>query len=468
MLILVSDATEVSHAIRAGEREVWRWVDAHLAAADDGRHFRGDPTEPATYGWAVDATAVTAVIELRSSARAEAVSRALRSLRPDAAVLMLCDDCTVVRGDGTVARAGRLHSVLRIDLEDELQWLEAQRRVYCLRRFAADAAVVPILIHADPDPDALSSALATRVLLRGNTDSMPIVTLGAMHRPENRRMAELLRLRVTQVTAAELRGFGRLIVLDGQPPASLAGGPELAVVDHHPLDGGYDAAFLDVRPELGAAATMLTQYLRADGDDRFSDALATALLYGIKTDTDSLRRGVSTMDVEAYAFLQRRVDPALLLRFERPAFSLSTARALGSALATLRQREDVAVAFLGEIDADQSHSLADLADFCLAVEEVNWAVACAVEEDDLVLSIRQVGNRIGAGALAHALAQNGGSGGGHDTMARAVVPLAQLPGWAPATNDDAVSEAVLTWIEELLEGLRDRQSSSARPSSAGA
>src|SRR5690606_7116659 len=264
------------------------------------------------FRWTEAATDISAVIEVGSAERARAVARAIHHVRPDAAVLMLCDGCDEMPGDGTLSRSGRLRDVLRIDVDEELRWLEAQRKVHCLRRFAEGADVLPILIHSDPDPDALSSAFALRVLLRRSADTAPSVTLGTMSRPENRRMAELLHLRVTEVSLEELRRFERVVVADVQPHDFEGDGPRFAVIDHHPLDHRYHAEFVDVRPGLGATATMLTQYLRADDEERITPPLATALIHGIRTDTDTLTRGVTPYDVEAYAYLQNRADRRLL------------------------------------------------------------------------------------------------------------------------------------------------------------
>ena len=38
------------------------------------------------------------------------------------------------------------------------------------------------------------------------------------------------------------------------------------VIDHHPEQAGYSAVFKDIRPDYGAAATMVTEYLRV-GDE---------------------------------------------------------------------------------------------------------------------------------------------------------------------------------------------------------
>src|SRR5690606_5277470 len=137
------------------------------------------------------------------------------------------------------------------------------------------------------------------------------------------------------VALDELRRFDRAIVVDVQPHDFDGDGPRFAVIDHQPLEPRLSAEFLDVRPGLGATATMLTQYLRADAEQRISPQLATALVHGIRTDTDTLTRGVTPYDVEAYAFLQSRADRRLLLRFERPTYTLDTVRAVGEGLADL-------------------------------------------------------------------------------------------------------------------------------------
>src|SRR5690606_28678250 len=174
LLVVISDTEMVREELRSRRREVRRW-----RAGGDADSFDGDPAEPATFEWTRDAPSVTAVIDLESPERARAVLRALRSVRPDAAALLLSSELADVDKpeDGTLARGGRLRDVLRVDVEEELERLEAERRVYCLKQFAAEGDVVPILIHEDPDPDAVSSALAVAKLLDGSTDRHPIVTL---------------------------------------------------------------------------------------------------------------------------------------------------------------------------------------------------------------------------------------------------------------------------------------------------
>jgi nanoRNase/pAp phosphatase (c-di-AMP/oligoRNAs hydrolase) len=467
VLLVLSESPSVQRQVRSYHRDVRRWLGTAEAAAPDG--FTGDPTASATYAWLRAAHGVTAVIDLTPPERARGALRALRRVRGDAAVLLLSDAVEDLdhEGDGTLARPGALRDVLRLDLDDELQRLEAERRAFCLREFAAGAETVPILIHRDPDPDAVSSALGVAWLLGGSPDRTPIVTLGPITRPENRRMVDLLRIRVTNVTEDELRGLDRVITVDTQPrKLQKDGRPRLAVIDHHPPENDYSADFADIRPEYGATATMITEYLRAGSSRRIGRSLATALLYGIRTDTDSLTRGVTPADVAAYGFLQERADLHLVHRFDRPSYAAATARLFGSALAQLECDHDLCVSYIGELAADEVHVLADLADFCLGVESAAWAVAAAIHEGELVLTLRHAGGgggrggaatEGGAGGVARVLARFGGSGGGHAAMARVTLPVdraRELLGGADAGMAGAIRRLIRRAIGELDEASR--------------
>jgi nanoRNase/pAp phosphatase (c-di-AMP/oligoRNAs hydrolase) len=421
LLVVISDGGSLSADLRSRTRDVRHW-----GAGNGAGSFAGDPGDADTYEWMRAAPAVTAVIDMKDTARARSALAALRSVRPDAAVMVLSAELADVDGpgDGTLARGGRLRDVLRVDIEEELERLEAERRAFCLRQFADGDDVVPVLIHNDPDPDAVSSALAVVKLLGGDADRTPIVTLDEMTRPENRRMVELLRITVTQITAEELLRFERVIAVDTQPGGlQRSGRPRYAVIDHHPHESDYTAELADIRPEYGATATMMTEYLRAVDARLINTNLATALLFGIRTDTDTLMRGVTAADVAAYAYLQGRADAQLVRRFERPSYRHDTALAFGQALADAVEDDELIVAHLGTLTEDQSHVLADLADFCLAIENITWVVASAELEGHLVLTIRHAGAEPGAGAVARALARRGGEGGGHATMARVALPL---------------------------------------------
>ncbi|HSJ08314.1 MAG TPA: DHH family phosphoesterase [Longimicrobiales bacterium] len=463
LLVIISDDARMHAEVRSRHRDVRRWS-AETSTGAEGDFFGGDPEDASCYGWTRPAPSVTAVVDLRPVERARRALEALRSVRPDAAVLVLSQEAADMDGphDGTLARSGELRDVLRLDLGEELERLEAERRAFCLRSFAEGDDVVPILIHPEPDPDAVSSALAVASLLGNSPERTPIVTLDEMTRPENRRMAELLHIRVTTVTLDELRQFERVIAVDTQPrDLQVDGRPRLAVIDHHPCEAGYVTEFRDIRPHYGATATMLTEYIRATSGERLSRGLATALLFGIKTDTDSLMRGVTPADVEAYAFLQQRADLGMVRRFEHPSYPVDMSRTFGRGLVDASIEAGLCVTWLGELDDGSAHVMADLADFCLGIENVTWVAVGAKLDDGVVITLRYSGHAEGAGAAARVLARGGGNGGGHATMARAVLPEDRA---ATLLEQADVTAALQRLVTEAIESA---QSSSVTPSSSG-
>lgn len=327
------------------------------------------------------------------------------------------------------------------------------RRVHELRAFSNGTQVVPILIQPDPDPDGMASALALRVLLHRKEDESPIVSLGEVTRPENQRMAELIGLRVVRVSEPELKGFKRVIAVDTQP-APVESRTRYAVVDHHPVRSGYTADFVDIRPHYGAAATIVTEYLRIGDEARISPRLATALIYGIRTDTEVLRRGTGSADIEAYAFLQGRADEELLRKIGRPAFSEAALRSVGRALSTLRKDGDVAAAYVGRLDDRASHVLPNLADFCLAIEGVAWSAAAGLVGGQLVINIRHVGGGAGAGELARELAEEEGMGGGHKSMARVAIDLDGTDRFPEEAGDETTADWLIERVVDGVESLR--------------
>lgn len=331
--------------------------------------------------------------------------------------------------------------------------VDLAQRVRELRAFARGVAVVPILVQEDPDPDAMTSALGIRTLLARTEADSPVISLGEVTRPENQRLAELLDIQVVRVSESELNGFERIITVDTQP-APVESRTRYAVIDHHPERSGYSADFADIRPDVGAAATMITQYLRVNDQHRITPRLATGLLYGIRTDTEILRRGTTPADIEAYAFLQGIADQELLRKIGRPAFSPEAVRAMGRALGSMGVSGDIAVAYAGSLDRRASHVLPNLADFCLGVEGISWSAAAGLVGQELVINIRRVGANLGAGDLARALAREEGMGGGHRSMARVAIRNDGTLPFSAEPGDEGAVEWLLRQVSEGVESLR--------------
>src|SRR5919112_6355969 len=173
-------------------------------------------------------------------------------------------------------------------------------KVQQYQRFFADADRVVIVLHNDPDPDAMASGLALRNVLRRTKQTALIAALQGVTRPENQRMANMLDIHVEKVTPASFAEFDRIATVDVQPHyfGGMLDRVDL-VVDHHPEQTGYSAAYKDIRADYGSTSTILTEHLRAV-DVNISERTATAMLYAIKSDTLFFARHTNRVDLEAF------------------------------------------------------------------------------------------------------------------------------------------------------------------------
>jgi nanoRNase/pAp phosphatase (c-di-AMP/oligoRNAs hydrolase) len=191
------------------------------------------------------------------------------------------------------------------------------------------------------------------------------------------------------------------------------------VIDHHPERSGYDAVIRDIRPNYGATATIMTEYLRAAGVE-VRAKLATALTYGIKSDTQLLGRETSRHDMNAFAYLHAISSPAILRRIERPALPRDGLRALGRALSSSEVVDGIHLLVLGRVREDVIPQVADLG---LQAEGADWAIAAGIVGSDLVFSVRNVGYVRAAGDVVRAVVEGLGVGGGHRSMAKGIIPV---------------------------------------------
>lgn len=325
-----------------------------------------------------------------------------------------------------------------------------RQKVERIRSLFKEKDKIDILLQHDPDPDGIGSALALRELLGRNKTTTPIVTFGQVTRPENLAMLRLLDIQIDKVSHEELHRDGaKLALVDVQPPyfEGPLGRVDL-VVDHHPKRASFSARFADIRPHYGATSTIFTDYLRAAGVEP-SQRLATALLYGIKSDTLFLERGSHIADLEAFTFLYPFASRAMITRMERPALPREDLEALGRALSRLQLDDGVAVIHMGEVKREDV--IPQMAEFCLQIEGVEWAVASGLCDDRVVISARNVGYVKSAGDILKRLYDEIGSAGGHRAMAKAVIPLNRFKEQFGEVSEKVIREAMVPLITERDE-----------------
>lgn len=333
--------------------------------------------------------------------------------------------------------------------------IDMQERLAALRAAVAGVGQILIVPHNDPDPDAIAAALGLRYLLAelAHVESR-IGYRGIVGRAENKALVRYLGRPLRQLAAGDLRPDRAVALVDTQPGTGNnplpADQPPLLVFDHHPARQAMaGVAFVELRPDVGAVSTILVEYLRAAGLD-VPQPLATALFYGIKTDTAGLARGTSAADVEAYFYLQPQIDVEALGRIETAQVAPEYFRRLDAALHAAQIHGQALISYVGLMP--RPDLAAELADLLLRLEGVQWAICSGAYEDLLILAVRSRGPQGGAGRLVQAIVGQGGTAGGHDIMAGGQIPLRGRDPSAVAR--DVARRALLELGQEDSEGWR--------------
>ena len=213
------------------------------------------------------------------------------------------------------------------------------------------------------------------------------------------------------------------------------------MIDHHPWrKTTASALFADVRPEVGATSTMLLGYLQAARLE-LPAWLATALFYGIKTDTAGLSRNVSSVDAAAYFFLQPRLEVEALAEIERAQVPAAYFKSFATTLET-RVYDEVAVAYVGVMDYPDL--AAEIADLLLRLEKIEWVICLGIYQNTLLLAVRAPDLLLDAGLLAQTIVGPDGMAGGHSSMAGGQIPL---KGRLPEELVDQLSRRALKYLQ---------------------
>lgn len=362
---------------------------------------------------------------------------------------------TSLRADFPELTSITLAELVEPRLVMELDRSLTRQRVQQYQRYFSDADRVLILTHHDPDPDAIASGLALRTLLRRTKQTAIIGTMQPVARPENQRMLKLLEIGVDTVTADQFPAFEKIALVDVQPHYF---GEALRhvdlVIDHHPETTGYTAVFKDIRSHYGSTSTILTEHLRAVDID-ISERTATAMLYAIKSDTLFFNRQANSADLDAFSYLYPLADASLIRKMEGAEITRERLDFVIKAWQQGRMVDHVFCAFLGESPRDDF--IPYVADFYLQLEDVQWTVVSGVVNDQMVVSVRNLGYSRNAGDFVRRWFNDIGNAGGHRTMAKAVVPLEAFQNKFGTHEGSRVNQRMLDLVLAFLHETNGRK-----------
>lgn len=306
-----------------------------------------------------------------------------------------------------------------MSLESESVPPRAEEKVSAFLSVLSPAKKVLILPHDNPDPDALASAFALSTLIKHKLQTSTLIGLGGMiGRSENRALVSSLDIPLEPVERIFPKFKGPVILVDTQPGRANNSLPNhltpTAVIDHHPDWGNNGSVpFVDLREHYGATSTLVTEYLE-QAEVSIESSVATALFYGISSETQNLGRDTKPTDITAAQYLYPYVNKRLLSAIEHPPLPREYFDLIGQAMQNAALYDDVVVSILES--TFYPDAVAELADFLLRMETARWSVCLAPYGRFLYVSMRSSDPTAKAGLLLASLLPSG-MAGGHDMVA---------------------------------------------------
>lgn len=271
--------------------------------------------------------------------------------------------------------------------------------------------------HNYPDPDALASAYGMQVFLRAYGVDSTICYAGNIEKNSTKRMIEEFGIEVVHIDDLKnMKATDYIVTIDAQKYNSNITdfpGDEVACIDHHPTMIPCFYQYSDIRI-CGACSSIVAEYFKSSGVSLDTNT-ATALLYGIRMDTDSFNRGVTDFDIAMFAYLHKIANNHKITALYNSNMEIEDLYAYGEAIRNIKIYDNVGFA---RISFDCPDALiAMISDFILGLDVVELSVVYATRSGGYKFSVRNETDIYHAGTITQKALQGIGGGGGHFSMA---------------------------------------------------
>jgi nanoRNase/pAp phosphatase (c-di-AMP/oligoRNAs hydrolase) len=284
-----------------------------------------------------------------------------------------------------------------------------------------------ILMHDYPDPDALASAYALQFIAEHLYGIRTKIVHGAfIGRIENKEMVRLLRIPAHTLHPSDFRKFTNVALVDTQPafdnnqyPPS---GKPAIIIDQHATASPPQADFLHIDTEAGATSTILARELLAL-EVQIPIRLATALVYGILSDTLDFYRAAKRETVETYLKLLPMSDVRILAKIQKPDRPRKFFRDLARGITQAQVRQKLIVSHLGPVESPDLVS--QTADFLLTCKGIQWVFCTGRHRDTIHVSLRTSKPDGEAGDILRSIFEHPRQAGGHGQIAGGKIRVGQ-------------------------------------------
>jgi nanoRNase/pAp phosphatase (c-di-AMP/oligoRNAs hydrolase) len=255
-----------------------------------------------------------------------------------------------------------------------------------------------VVLQDFPDPDAISSAWAYRLIAQKFDIQCDLAYAGALSHQENIALVKLTGIPLQRWTPQMLKSkdlsiYQGCVFVDNQgttsqllPSVQQAEIPTVVVIDHHSIQDELRAEFSDIRSNTRATATIMTQYLQAGLlklDSNVSEHVkcATALMHGLRSDTNRLMQAQEE-DFLAAAFLSRFYDAQLLSAVMQASRSRQVMDVIERSLKNRIVQNNFSISGVGYLRYDDRDAIPQAADFLVTEENVHTAVVYGIVHDE--------------------------------------------------------------------------------------
>jgi len=278
-----------------------------------------------------------------------------------------------------------------------------------------------IQTHNFPDHDAVAAAFGLQILLLQFAIQTSIIFEGEVQRDSLKKMIDDFGIDIRHASEYPLTEADWIIIVDGckgNKNVTDLIGDEIAVIDHHNVMSPEDVPLIDIRPGYGACSTIIYSYFR-DCHIVINRDTATVLLIGINMDTALLTRGVSEDDIDAYANLYSAANVSQVNSLLRNYIQTKDLNFYRYVIDNLKIEQSVAFCYFPQ--GCNQNLLGILGDFILALEEVDFVILCADNEDKINISVRSERQDWNASKIIQDVLRGIGFGGGHADMAGGII-----------------------------------------------
>lgn len=306
---------------------------------------------------------------------------------------------------------------------------------------------VVIVTHDTPDADGIAASWAIKCLLDEETTcDTRIIAGGEIVRSENKRLIELLEPPIEMLDEYFVVDNVALIFVDCGPDTSqhlvdTQLFDPLAVIHHHELVYANDSEtrprppIVDVRTDVSSASAIAASYLM-ELEIEPGEKLATALLYGLRSETRGCNPAYESFDRSVLEWLMTRANLSLLGDIENAPLTGEYFGDFALALQSCMIHGDAAYCMLPQ--ASCRETIGEVADLIIRHQDLKRVLCVAVHKNRVILCVRAEPGGGNATSLLQATINGLGRAAGHTYRATAML------------TERSVQEHMVASLQEVL------------------